>query len=162
MQDILNQLSDLYLTPDQCDELLPAIKKILENKKTKNDIGWLIQNYHIDKHFYCLNNAIRTIISQYPETNGISTYLSIEFPTRHDRDGWETRVCIQIQNDIIINVFYETDRYARYDYNERLTFPYGQFQGTCLKSFYKDQTKSQCIQSDIDEIKELCSYFFKF
>jgi hypothetical protein len=65
------------------------------------------------------------------------TYFSIEYPTRHDLDGWETKVIIKIQKNVIVDVYYNTDRYVYYHYIERDLFPYGSFQGHCLKNFYK-------------------------
>ena len=165
MLSICNDLKALNLTPNQCDELLESVTKILKgkpflaDKKTNNDINWLIQTYHIDKEFYCLKHAIKTNTHQCFYNH--KTYFSIEFPTRHTIDGWETTLNIIFENENIVNVIYETDRYAKYDYNERHDMPFGSFQGTCIKEFYKDVTKLHCILSDIDEIKELCSYLFK-
>ena len=53
MDTLLNQIEELHMTPEQCDEFLKETKIILENKKTKNNIDWLIKTYHIDKSFYC-------------------------------------------------------------------------------------------------------------
>ncbi len=155
MDSLLNQIKELHMTPQQCDEFLKETKIILENKKTKNNIGWLIKTYRIDKSFYCLTNAIKTRIEHQDD----NTWFSIEYPNRHDPDGWETNVSIKIHNNVIVEVYYDTDRYVRYNYNDRDLFPYGSFQDQCLKSFYQhDQTRFQSIQSDIAEINELCGY----
>ena len=157
MDSILNQIEELHMTPQQCDEFLKETNIILENKKTKNNIDWLIKTYHIDKSFYCLTNAIKTSIEQMDSM----TWFSIEYPTRHDPSGWETEVIIKIQNNVIVEVYYDTDRYVSYNYIDRHLFPYGSFQGECLKSFYQhDQIRFQSIQSDIAEINELCRYLF--
>ena len=154
MERLLLDIETLKLTPNQCDDFLIKVKTMLENKKTENYVQWLIHKYHINKDFYCLTHATKTFV----RNNGNTTFLTIEFPNRHDPDGWETCICIWIENDIIVNVVYTTDRYLRYEYNNP-DFPYGEFQGKCIKTVYSyDQTRLASILNDIDEVKELCQF----
>lgn len=136
------------LTTGECDELI----NMLENKKHKNNIQWLINTYHIDKPFYCLTHGYKTYVTNYNQT----IHYTIEYPSRHDLEGWESTITIFFVDDIVVNVVYTTDRYMRYDYNDK-EFPQGEFQGKNLGLFY-DSTKLGIIRAEIDEIKELITY----
>lgn len=83
-------------------------------------------------------------------------HFTIEFPSRHDLEGWESTITIYFVDDIVVNVVYTTDRYMRYDYNDK-AFPQGEFQGKNLKLVY-DSTKIGTIMAEINEIKELIIY----
>lgn len=61
-------------------------------------------------------------------------------------------------DDKVVNVIYETDRYLRFSYLDRHLMPYGEVQGRPLDHVYQDQTKITSIKTEIDEVKELCTY----
>jgi len=151
--DILNQIENLNLSSIEWENFKNVIINKIDNKKTKNDIDWLIHYYHIDKDFFCLTHAKKVFITNYD--NHVT--FTIEFPTRHDVDGWETTLSIKFVKDVVTNVVYNTDRYVRFDYSEREKYPYGDFQGDIVELKYKHE-KLKLIQMDIDEIKELCTY----
>ncbi len=155
MEDILNEIT--LLNYNECDELLKSAHVILREKKNQRNINWLIDTFNINKHFSFLNNCIIAECFRSIANDNI-TCLSIKY--KSDRKDNDNNLLIKIdENNQPINVIYETDRYARFEYQDN-HFPYGQFQGICLKDYYKDATKLTSILSDIHEVKELCQFLF--
>lgn len=157
METILTQLDNAVLSLHELDTFKTKVNKMIEDKKRTNYINWLIHQYNINKPFYFLNHG--TV--RYSTYDNITSYFAIEYPSRHDPEGWETKVCITFVNHTVDDVYYETDRYARFEYKDRVAFPYGHFQGTPLEEYYKhDQTLLSSIKAQIDEVKDLSTYLF--
>lgn len=154
--EIIDLLNKVNLTPNECDALKEQINEIILKKKSNYHIHWLIHKFKIDYPFYFLSHG-QVHLEQYHET-----YFVMAYPSRHHPEGLESKVVIEFDQDIEVrNVYFETDRYFRYDYIDKDNFPYGRFQHMTLEEYRKDQTMISSIKSQIEEVNHFCSYLFK-
>ncbi len=155
MDAVLNEIDNLILNPDECNALNQMVHQLLEKKKSQHYMNALIEKYQIKGKFQCFT-AEKARLSNHRD----EVYLTLDYLSA---DNNENNLYIIMNNDeIIINVIFETDRYVNYDYSKENQYPYGHFQGRNIECVFNNKPdRLTAIQNDIIEIKLLCQYFFK-
>jgi hypothetical protein len=154
MNNLLQNLNNLDLTCDECKELEQKIKRILRRKIVSNTCHWLKQQYHINESFVCLDTCFAINHTQYN-----NRHMQFYFNSSNDEEDYNTFFVITFNNnDRIMDVRYETDRYTQYTYSQDAIYPNGEMQGKDITTIYTDPKELTRIQRDIEEIKILCTY----
>lgn len=153
MDNLLQTLDNLDLTCVECAQLEKKVKRILRLKIVSNTCHWLKQQYHINESFVCLDTCFAINHTQY------NKYMQFYYNSSNNEEDYNTFFTITFDdNDTIVNVRYETDRYTQYRYSDDIIYPNGEMQGQDLTTIYSDPKELTRIQRDIEEIKILCTY----
>lgn len=148
MENILEKINNSNLNIHECN----LLKRALNKKMDRWYIDNLINNYNIDKDFDCFTNCNKIYY--------LNNCIMFDYTSHYHRN--EVELFIQYDNDNnITNVIYQSDRYVRFDYSEIEKYPNGSFQDSELDVIYRNNpVRLEEIKNDINEIKELCKYFF--
>jgi hypothetical protein len=163
MEDILQQISELNLDLNEFSSFKNDVIALLNEKHKNIIVNKILTDFNLNNlnNFNMFKNVINANLSM--SLDGGILY-TLEIPTKYNSStAWETYIWIYINEtyENITNIVYQTDRYARYDYEQREEYPDGEFQGRSIEEVYKTNLNYQTyIKSDIAEIKRLCDYVF--